>query len=87
MTLPWALGEVVTFALTAAEGYQVSFSSISRFDYYRSTTGPPNGVLQFEVGSGAFTNITNLSYATDDAGASIGAIDLSGIAALQNVRT
>jgi endonuclease G len=80
--------QVATFTITASNGYKVSFSSISRFDYRRSGTGPPNGVLQFQIASGAFTNISNLSYPSDStAGASIGAIDLSGIAALQNVST
>jgi hypothetical protein len=37
------------------------------------------------VGSGAFTDITNFYYPAIGAGASIGAIDLSTFAALQNV--
>jgi hypothetical protein len=73
------------FSLTASNGYKISFTSVSRFDYYRSTTGPTNGVLQFQVGAGAFNDITNLSYPTASGGASIGAIDLSGFAMLQNV--
>jgi DNA/RNA endonuclease G (NUC1) len=78
-------GQFVTFTITANSGYKVSFLSIPRFDYYRSPTGPPNGVLQFKVGSGEFIDIANLSYPTVSAGASIGAIDLAGFAALQNV--
>jgi DNA/RNA endonuclease G (NUC1) len=77
--------QFATFSLTATNGYKVSFSSISRFDYYRSPTGPSNAVLQYQVGSGAFTDITNLSYPTVSAGASIGAIDLSTWTDLQNV--
>ena len=78
--------QFVTFSLTASNGYKVSFSSVSRFDYRRSTKGPSDGLLQFQVGSGAFTDITDLSYPTDStAGASIGAIDLAGFAPLQNV--
>ena len=75
-----------TFSVTANTGYKASFSSISRFDYRRSSTGPPNGVLQYQIGSGTFTDITNLSYSsTSSSGSSIGAIDLSGFAPLQNV--
>ena len=81
-----ASNQFVTFGATANAGYAVSFAAISRFDYRRSGTGPANGVLQFQVGTGAFSDITNLSYtSTLSAGASIGAIDLSGFAALQNV--
>jgi DNA/RNA endonuclease G (NUC1) len=81
-----ASNKFATFSVTANTGYKVSFSSINRFDYRRSSTGPPNGVLQYQIGSGTFTDITNLSYSsTSDNGSSIGAIDLSGFASLQNV--
>jgi DNA/RNA endonuclease G (NUC1) len=81
-----ASNKFATFSVAANTGYKVSFSSISRFDYRRSSTGPPNGVLQYQIGSGAFTDITNLSYSsTSTSGGSIGVIDLAGIASLQNV--
>jgi hypothetical protein len=73
------------FSLTASNGCQVSYSAVSRFDYYRSGTGPTSGVLQYQIGAGAFSDVTNLSYPTASSGASIGAIDLSGIPALQNI--
>lgn len=75
----------VTFSVTANNGYKFSCTSLSRFDYYRSPTGPTSGVLQFQVGAANFTDLTNLYYPTLSAGASIGAIDLSGVTALQNV--
>jgi len=78
-------GDFATFSVAANTGYNVSFGSISRFDYRRSSTGPATGVLQYQVGAGAFVDITNLAYPTSGAGDSIGAIDLSGIAPLQNV--
>jgi hypothetical protein len=72
--------------MAANAGFQVSCTAISRFDYRRSNTGPPNGVLQYRVGSGAFVDITNLAYTVSNSTpSSIGAIDLSGFAALQNV--
>ena len=77
--------QFASFCVTASNGYAISFGSFSRFDYYRSPTGPTNGVLQFQVGSGAFTDVTNLYYPTASSGASIGAIALSGFATLQNV--
>ncbi|MEI9961057.1 MAG: hypothetical protein WDM76_07945 [Limisphaerales bacterium] len=76
----------VTFSLSANTGYKLLFTSVNQFDYRRSSTGPSSGVLQFQIGSGAFTDITNLSYpVSSSGGASIGTIDLSGITALQNV--
>ena len=81
-----ASNKFATFGVTANAGYRVSFSSVSRFDYRRSASGAADGVLQYQVGSGAFADITNLNFSSTSAGgASIGAIDLSGFAALQNV--
>ena len=70
----------------AGAGYTVSFTNVSKFDYRRSSSGPPSGVLQYQVGNGVFTDITTLAYASSSSsGASLGPVDLSGIAALQNV--
>jgi hypothetical protein len=70
----------------AKPDFQVNFTAVSQFNYRRSSTGPPNGILQYQVGSGPFTNIANLSYATtSSSGGVIGPIDLSGIADLQGV--
>lgn len=77
--------QFVTFGIAANSGYQVSFTTFSRFDYYRSPSGAANALLQFQVGSGAFTDITNLSYPVTSAGSTNSPIDLSGFAALQNV--
>ncbi|MDB6066578.1 MAG: hypothetical protein JWR26_2786 [Pedosphaera sp.] len=77
--------QFATFAFNASAGYRVSFSSVSHIDYRRSSTGPTNGVLQYQIGNGAFTDIIALSYPASGTGASLGAVDLSGIAALQNI--
>jgi endonuclease I len=76
-----------TFTVQATPGFKVSFTSISKFDYRRSTTGPPNGLLQYQIGSSdSFHDITTVSYSSDSSsGASLGAISLSSIPALQNV--
>jgi endonuclease G, mitochondrial len=76
-----------TFSVAAKSSYTVSFSSISRFDYRRSTTGPSSGLLQYQVGAGTFTDLTNVSYPTIGSGASVSVapIDLSRITALQNI--
>jgi endonuclease/exonuclease/phosphatase family metal-dependent hydrolase len=79
-------GDYATFSISANAGYKVSFTAIGRFDYRRSSTGPPNGVLQYQAGSGMFSDIATLSYSVSTSGgASLNAIDLSSIAALQNV--
>lgn len=78
--------DVVSVTLTANSGYNVSISSLSRLDYRRSSTGPSTGVLQYQIGSGAFTDIGTLAYTvTASSGGSLGPIDLSGVAALQHV--
>jgi uncharacterized repeat protein (TIGR01451 family) len=57
-----AANQFVSFTVAAQPGYRVSFASLSQFDYRRSPTGPANGVLQYQVGSGVFSNITTLPY-------------------------
>ncbi len=79
-------GDYATVSVGANAGYKVSFSSVSRFDYRRSNTGPTNGVMQYQVGSGAFVSfVTNTYTVTASSGGSLGPFNLSGIAALQNV--
>ena len=78
--------DVATFSISASAGYKVSFSAVSRFDYRRSGSGPPSGVLQVQVGAGAFVDVATNSYSSSSgSGASLAAIDLSTVAALQNV--
>jgi len=76
----------MTFGMTVDPGFRGSLTSVSRFDYRRSPTGPTNGVFQFQVGDGVFVDVTNLNYSsTSAAGISLGPIDLSGFTALQNI--
>ena len=78
--------EFATFTVKAQAGFRVSFASISRFDYRRSPTGPANGVLQYQIGAGAFSNVTSLSYSSSSSsGASLSPINLTGFPDLQNV--
>ncbi len=78
--------QTATFTITPKSGNKVSFSSIAKFDYRRSSTGPANGTLQYQIGAGAFTDIAALSYtATASTGGSLAAINLTGIPALQDV--
>jgi DNA/RNA endonuclease G (NUC1) len=79
--------QFVTFgAVETNSAYTISYSVISTFCYRHSPTGPATAELQYQVGSGVFTNITSLSYPTNTGtGSSLGPINLSGITALQNV--
>ena len=78
--------QFVTFSITVSNTYKLSFSSLSRFDYYRSATGASSALVQYQIGNGAFTDITNLTYPVSGSpGGSENAIDLSGFATLQNV--
>jgi uncharacterized repeat protein (TIGR01451 family) len=81
-----AANQYITFTSAANAGYRVSYSSISRFDYRHSSTGATNGLLQFQVGSGAFTDIATFTYPTNTSGgASLNPFDLSGFPTLQDV--
>ena len=78
-------GDYATFSLSANAGYRVSFSSISKFDYRRSSSGPTTGVMQYQVGSDGFVSFATNAYASSSSGVSLGAMDLSAITALQDV--
>ncbi len=81
-----AANEFATFTVSAQAGYRVSFAAINKFDYRRSSTGPGSGVLQYQIGSGTFNDITSLSYPSNtSSGGSLSPINLTGIAPLQNV--
>ncbi len=78
--------QFVTCSIAGQTGYYVSYSSISKFDYRHSATGATNALVQYQVGSGAFTDIAAIFYPSNtSAGGSIAPIDLSGITPLQNV--
>jgi DNA/RNA endonuclease G (NUC1) len=78
--------QFLTFGLAANAGFQLSFAAISRFDYRRSNTGPTNGLLQYQLGSGPFVDIATLSYPSNSStGASLDPINLSTLSALQNI--
>lgn len=80
-----AADKLVSFTVTANAGYKLSFTSVDKLDYRRSSSGAASGVLQYSTGAG-FADIAPLSYtATASAGGSVGAIDLTAVAGLQNV--
>jgi DNA/RNA endonuclease G (NUC1) len=80
-----ASNQFATFSLTASNGYAMSCTSVSLYNYKRSGTGPASGVLQYQIDAGAFTDITNFSYSSASGGGTNATIDLSTITDLQNV--
>ena len=73
-------------AVETNRNYTISYRSISTFEYRHSGTGPTNGVVQYQVGSGSFNDVASLFYSSSSSsGASLSPIDLSEIPALQNV--
>ena len=81
-----SLGKFFTFGVAPGAGYRVSFTQIDRLDYRRSGTGPAEGLLQYQVGAGAFTDVGPLSFSSSASGGeSLGPILLSSISELQNV--
>ena len=80
-----ANGDTISFAVAANTGYALSLSALN-LGYRRSSSGPSSGLLQYQVGTGGYLDITTLNYTvTASTGARVPAVDLSGISALQNV--
>ena len=78
--------QFVTFSVTANSGSTFSISSIGKLDYRRSATGATTGLIQYQVGSGAFVDAATISYtSSSSSGAAAGPVDLSAISALQSV--
>jgi hypothetical protein len=81
-----ASDKVATFTVAATNGYALSVSSISKFDYRRSSSGPLSGIVQVQIGTNDFANVASVDYANSaSSGASIPSIDLSTNVALQNI--
>ena len=82
-----AAGDIATFAFKSTNGYALSITNLSRFDYRRSgTTSPTNGLLQFSLDGSTFTDITNLAFnSSGSGGVALSPIDLSFVAGLQNI--
>jgi hypothetical protein len=81
-----AANKFFTFTINASPGFNLSLSSINPFDYRRSSTGPPNALLQYSINAGPYVDITTIAFPTTaSSGASAGPIDLSAVSALQNL--
>ena len=83
-----AAGNYAYFTITANPGFALSLSDIPAYNIRRSGTGPTTGIWQYELDSGSFTDIGSpitWGTVTTSAGNPQSAVDLSGIADLQNV--
>jgi hypothetical protein len=83
-----AANKFLTFSLKAANGKAVSYASIDKFKVRISSNGPLSYQIDYQIGSGAFqpcSTITIASRPTASTDYVRGPIDLSGIAALQEV--
>jgi endonuclease/exonuclease/phosphatase family metal-dependent hydrolase len=79
-------GQYITFGFTVASGFTTSLSSIS-MNYRHSSTGPSNGLWQYQLNSGAWVTIgdfTNQFSSTSTSGGSV-TVSLAGINDLQNL--
>ncbi|MEZ5047638.1 MAG: endonuclease [Chitinophagaceae bacterium] len=76
----------ISIVLQANSDYAMSITSINPFDYRRSNTGATQGLLQYSIDGSPYDSIAAVSFTSSaSSGASIGIIDLSSIAALQNI--
>jgi len=80
-------GNFVTFTVRAVPGFEISLSDIGAHNIRRSGTGPGNGQWQYSIDGGSFTDIgSSIAWSgTTSSGNSQAAIDLTAIAALQNL--
>lgn len=76
----------ITFNIKANSSFAMSLSSINVFDYRRSSSGPTNALIQYQINAGSFVDVTTVDFSsTSTSGASLSAISLSSITDLQNV--
>lgn len=76
----------ITFTLKSDSGYALDLNAITPIDYRRSPTGATNALVQYSVNGNIFTDIATLNFtSSSSSGASAGSINLSMIAALQNL--
>ena len=76
----------ITFGLTVTGGYKTSLSSID-LHYRRTSDGPANVLLQYQLNNGAWVTVSDVTNAFPDTSSS-GAnatLNVSNVAALQNI--
>ena len=81
-----AHGKFVTFTLQATSGKTLSLTSLPKFNYRAAGTyGPTSGLIQYQIGSGAFQDVAQVTYTANGSGQTLSPVNLTGIQDLQNV--
>ena len=83
-----ANNKFVTFTITPNIGVNLSISAIENYNIRRSASGPTTGIWQYSINGGAFVDIgIPITWGGDTSGTGNpqSAINLSGIADLQNL--
>jgi hypothetical protein len=81
-----ANGKFVMFTLQATNGKTLSVTNLSKLNYRAAGTfGPTSGLIQYQIGSGAFQDVAQVTYTANGSGQTLSPVDLSGIQDLQNV--
>ena len=82
------INSFITFTIKPSNGYALDLGSMNPIDYRRSSTGATNALVQYSINGGTYVSIATLNFTSNaSAGASAGTIDLSMIAALQNIHS
>jgi hypothetical protein len=81
-----ANGKFVTFTLQATSGKTLSLTSLPKFNYRAAGSyGPTSGLIQYQIGSGAFQDVAQVTYTANGSGQTLSPVNLTGIQDLQNV--
>lgn len=81
-----AANKFFTFTIASSAGHIMSISSIDPIKYRRSSTGPPNALIQYSINGGSFVNISTINFPnTSSAGDVTNFINLSSFSDLQNL--
>jgi hypothetical protein len=81
-------GKFAAFTMKADPGYELSIAGLDAYNVRRSGTGPTTGQWQYSLDGSSFTSIGSpITWGSNTTGTgnAQSAIDLSSIAALQNV--
>ncbi|MFL5330882.1 MAG: ribonuclease domain-containing protein [Gemmataceae bacterium] len=78
---------IATFGMTVDPGHTLSLSSIDLY-YRRSSSGPPDGLWQYQLAGGSWVTIADVTSefsSTSTTGAAMAQLNLAGTVALQNI--
>jgi ribonuclease len=80
-------GDYISFGFTVGAGQTASLSSID-LNYRHSSSGPANGLWQYQINTGGWTTIADIANefpSSASTGGAIAKLDVSKIAALNNI--